>query len=158
MSFGRRRATLLLTSIAAAISVLFASASPAGAHPICCGNYWVDSHVLYAYGPVWQGNVDAFWQTILWYDGYLDISGIDGEFGYGTRDATANWEWYSGAPHWDGTVDGSIWDFADDYVDDLGGGAYQYRGALGNLPLSSAGAGLWFLNPSDGTWHDTDHY
>jgi hypothetical protein len=73
------------------------------AHPI--SGSWSDNHVLRRN---WTGDVVAFWQNILYAEGYLDdcgADGIDGIFGANTERAT---RMYQADYHVTGGADGVV--------------------------------------------------
>lgn len=97
-----RRAAVPLAAIAVAVGVAAATATPAAASNSYTGNAYV-----YGAGDATddfndegavnvntnsQSNVTCLWQMILWEDGLLPKSGIDGSFGTNTYNATVAWQ------------------------------------------------------------------
>ena len=105
--------------------VLALSATPASAS----GNY---SGLAYVYGggvftDDWDNegivdtndnsasNATCLWQKILWADGELAASGIDGDFGSGTKAATARWQTKFGLTS-DGSAGKNTWTMAGNWL------------------------------------------
>lgn len=79
-------------------AMLGLSTSPAAASGDISGrayvhllNMWGDEGYLSTSRHTYS-NATCLWQKILWADGYLTNSGIDGIFGQGTYDATREWQ------------------------------------------------------------------
>lgn len=149
----RLRRAVLAPFIAAAILVA-PLVSGASADPVGGYTGWSGNHGLpYA---ISAGDLVAFWQSILYVDGYLSLcgsNGIDGYFGTGTGNATYNWQSAEGITA-DYTAGPQTWGQANIY--NFGGSTYY--GTNQQLPLASGGAGLFFRNPVNTTFQTTDHY
>jgi Putative peptidoglycan binding domain len=63
----------------------------------------------------WHTDLVVMWQAILYAEGFLSCSGIDGEFGSGTAAATKKWQSRYGLSA-DGIVGGATWAKADNYL------------------------------------------
>ncbi|MGH9224368.1 MAG: peptidoglycan-binding domain-containing protein [Acidimicrobiales bacterium] len=128
--------------------------SPAHADPVGGLSGWSNNHGL-PY-QISAGDLVGFWQSILYVDGFLNLcggAGIDGYYGGNTSNATYSWQLNEGIGA-DGTVGPQTWGQANRWTF----GTSTYFGINQQLPLSSGGAGLWFLNPVNGVWQTTDHY
>ncbi|WP_105975354.1 peptidoglycan-binding domain-containing protein [Streptomyces geranii] len=141
--------------------VLALSATPASAS----GNY---SGLAYVYGADvfaddWdnegivdinnnkQSNATCLWQKILWADGELAASDIDGDFGSTTAAATARWQARFGLTS-DGSAGRNTWTEAGNYLRNDLGGSYgiivsYYSGSSRDISLS---------RDNDGYYHFTD--
>ncbi|MGK5529715.1 peptidoglycan-binding domain-containing protein [Streptomyces sp. URMC 129] len=74
------------------------------------GNEGILSTSTHAYS-----NATCLWQKILWADGFLSSSGIDGVFGANTREATEDWQALEGLTA-DGVVGQGTFGRADNYL------------------------------------------
>jgi hypothetical protein len=115
---------------AAVTTAVVMSASPASASGDYSGrayvygggafsNDWGDEGILSTSRPT-SSNATCLWQKILWADGRLSWSGIDGIFGSGTRNATILWQrdWGLGD---DGVVGKDTFGAADRWLRDISG-------------------------------------
>ncbi|WP_406329558.1 peptidoglycan-binding protein [Streptomyces sp. NBC_00203] len=113
---------------ALAVATLVLSTTPAAASGTYSGRAYVYGASTYtddwndegivSTGSNTTSNATCLWQKILWADGKLASSGIDGIFGSGTAAATKNWQ-----SDWGLTADGSAgqntWTEAGNWLDDL---------------------------------------
>ncbi|MEU0675828.1 peptidoglycan-binding domain-containing protein [Streptomyces sp. NPDC006172] len=154
-----RRARFTVGAVGAlTAAVLGLSASPAAASGTYSGRAyvygggafagdWSDEGIV-STGTNRQSNATCLWQKILWADGKLAASGIDGDFGTGTYNATREWQ-----STWNLQVDGSAgrntWTEAGKWLRDIdGNGAVDtYIGLVRNFTLS---------RDSDGRYHFPD--
>ncbi|GAA2417865.1 hypothetical protein GCM10010420_55290 [Streptomyces glaucosporus] len=86
-----------------AAAVLGLSTTPAAASGDYSGRAYVhtasgwDDEGLLSTGRHASSNATCLWQKILWADGFLENSDIDGVFGPKTREATVRWQRWRGA-------------------------------------------------------------
>lgn len=165
---------------ALAAAVLAVSATPAAASGTYSGLDYV-----YGAGPYigdWtnegvvdrnthaSSNATCLWQAILWADGFLTASGVDGVFGTGTYNATKAWQneenYYN--PDANLTVDGSAgkatWGRADLRVGMTGGSEAagqilyaRYLGNVRNVTLKRATDGNYQFIDADGAWRNAGY-
>ncbi|MCZ7414003.1 MULTISPECIES: peptidoglycan-binding domain-containing protein [unclassified Streptomyces] len=91
------------------------------------GDDWGDEGVLTTSTNA-NSNATCLWQKVLWADGFLPWSGIDGVFGKNTRAATVAWQQYHGLPD-DGAVGKDTFGMADGgLLDTNGNGAVDTFG------------------------------
>lgn len=95
-----------------------------------------------------RSNVTCLWQTILWADGYLPQSGVDGSFGPQTKAATQAWQRARGLSA-DGSAGKLTWTKAGTKISfhgASGGKAYGgYDGSKVNFMVrrTDSGGGNW---------------
>ncbi|MFI5673090.1 peptidoglycan-binding domain-containing protein [Streptomyces cellulosae] len=119
-----RRIRAGLTVLLAGAATLALSASPA----LASGTYSGRDYVYGAdgFGDDWgdegvlstsmntYSNATCLWQEILWADGYLSVSDIDGAFGAKTKAATKAWQTKKKLPDVDGVAGKDTFGRADD--------------------------------------------
>ncbi|GAA1813527.1 hypothetical protein GCM10009682_38390 [Luedemannella flava] len=100
----------------------------------------------------------TLWQAVLYVDGYLTNTDVDGQFGPKTRDATKAWQSYRGLDS-DGYVGDDTWSKADNFlVWDTYGGFVTYSGRYGDVELERGtgykGEGAYLLSAArrGSTW------
>jgi peptidoglycan hydrolase-like protein with peptidoglycan-binding domain len=96
-------------------------------------------------------NATCLWQKILWADGELAASGIDGDFGSNTKTATANWQTKFGLSN-DGSAGKDTWTMAGNWLrnSDYGTGGNTVAYYIGTSHVISVS------RDSDGYYHFTD--
>ncbi|MFI0898897.1 peptidoglycan-binding protein [Streptomyces sp. NPDC020983] len=171
-----RRIAVPLAATAVALGVAAATATPAAASNSYNGNAYISGSDTPADDLNDEGavnmstntvsSVTCFWQNILYLDGYLSKSGIDGSFGPATKTATAQWQGDRGLSA-DGSAGkatfteagiafGSNWH----WTENTSGGRYWVGYRPSHVPVESAlevtrpfDGGAWsFLNKRTGKW------
>ncbi|GAA1611621.1 hypothetical protein GCM10009789_77470 [Kribbella sancticallisti] len=96
----------------------------------------------------WNTDLVMMWQAILYAEDLLAKSGIDGQFGPATRDATKLWQDRYDLPV-DGQVGPMTWDRADDGLNWMASGqAVGYRASTGGWVYFERGESVTY-NPYD---------
>lgn len=136
----RRLAGLLLAALVAVTTVVgFASTAQASTTAVDGGDALTDDwgdHYGELGNSLCNGCGDSngtdlvfMWQSILYAEGYLSKSGVDGYFGSGTESATKKWQARAGLSA-DGKVGSGTWGKADDRLrwwrDSAGNYAVRY--------------------------------
>ncbi|SCE89151.1 peptidoglycan-binding domain-containing protein [Micromonospora chokoriensis] len=146
-----RRAAVPAVGAALAIGINVTLATPAAASGSYTGLAYVhgtggvsddfDDEGVVNVGTHRSSNVTCLWQTVLWANGYLPSSGIDGIFGDQTDAATRNFQRDKGLGA-DGSAGRNSWTKAGDKLaqtDNQNGWRYVvYRGAKGSRSSYSA--------------------
>ncbi|MDG9678620.1 peptidoglycan-binding domain-containing protein [Micromonospora sp. DH14] len=146
-----RRAAVPAVGAALAIGINVTLATPAVASGSYTGRAYVygtgavsddfDDEGVANVGTHRSSNVTCLWQTILWANGYLPSSGVDGIFGDQTDAATRNFQRDKSLSA-DGSAGRNSWTKAGDRLvqnDDQNGWRYVvYRGARGSRSAYSA--------------------
>lgn len=120
----RNRVFVVVTTVVA----LIMSPSAANADPVDGGRYWSDEHRLCMDCDVNEGNVVAFWQSILIAGGESigPCPEVDGQFGPYTATNTDGWKGFYGL-NTDGIVGELAWDIADGHISYLGDTETYFR-------------------------------
>jgi peptidoglycan hydrolase-like protein with peptidoglycan-binding domain len=162
MSIGTKRSHMVAGTIGALAAVtLVLSASPASASNSYNGRAyvygadawhddWYDEGILSTSSNT-SSNATCLWQKILWADGLISSSAIDGVFGSGTRTATETWQAQRSQPV-DGVVGKDTFKFASyNAADwDLDGAVDHYNGAKYPINMTRDSAGRYNFYDGDG--------
>jgi len=103
-----------------------------------------------------SSNATCLWQKVLYADGLLSASAIDGIFGSGTATATEKWQvLYDSAHTADGSAGQNTWTAAGTYLrnssDSTDGNTVSYyRGYAHNISLSRDSSGYYHFYDGDG--------
>ncbi|MFI0901119.1 peptidoglycan-binding protein [Streptomyces sp. NPDC020983] len=174
-SFRRRvlaRVAVPLTAAALATGIAAATATPA----VASGSYNGNAYISGSGSPDDDlndegalnlttntvSNATCFWQNILYVDGQLKATDIDGSFGPDTQGATRTWQFLHGLTQ-DGSAGKATFTKAGTNVNLLslvGSDVYNgsYTGVNRNLPISRAANGVWsFYNLRDEKWYTTSY-
>lgn len=103
---------------------------------ICASSSKCSNWSLYS----WNNNLVVLWQTVLFSDGFLPASGIDGQFGSQTASATEAWQRWRGGLSVDGEVGFNTWSKADNYLVDTGDYEVYYNGRYGRITFQRYGS------------------
>lgn len=110
---------------------------------------WNNNHSLCSTCTVDFGNIVGLWQNVLWADGFLAAcgsSGIDGDYGPVTSDATTEWkDWWNvgGTAGHTGTY---AWEKANNRLfpsSGPGDNPHTYVGYTGEAAYSRQSSGAW---------------
>ncbi|CAM5506352.1 peptidoglycan-binding domain-containing protein [Streptomyces canus] len=101
-----------------------------------------------------QSNATCLWQKILWADGELAASGIDGDFGSNTAAATARWQTKFQVPS-DGSAGQQTWTAAGNWLRNSswlpdGSTVAHYIGTSHSLDLTRDSDGYYHFTDGDG--------
>jgi peptidoglycan hydrolase-like protein with peptidoglycan-binding domain len=163
-----RRSLTPLTAVALTLGVSAGLTTSASANGTYSGNAYVtgtgrvDS---YNHSMDWENegvvskltnpktNVTCLWQKILWADGDLPASGIDGAFGDNTYNATINWQRAAGGLSADGSAGRNTWGAATYWLYDSNGDGRvdTYLGAAHNFAVSIDSNGRYHFPDDTGT-------
>ncbi|MFI7503876.1 peptidoglycan-binding protein [Streptomyces sp. NPDC049687] len=153
----RRRIPVTFTLLLAGAATLVLTASPALASGTYSGRAyvygangfqddWGDEGIL-STGTNTYSNATCLWQEILWADGFLDVSDIDGAFGPDTKAATKAWQTQKGLSDRDGVAGKETFGKADDglrYWNESSGDLWVYYLGIYRQPT--------FIRKADGTY------
>ncbi len=162
MSERTKRARLAAGTICAlAAATLVLSASPASASNSYNGRAyvygadgwhddWYDEGILSTSSNT-SSNATCLWQKILWADGLISSSAIDGVFGSGTKTATETWQAQRHQPV-DGIVGKDTFKFASYNAADAdsNGSVDHYNGANYVINMTRDSSGRYNFYDGDG--------
>lgn len=162
MSVRTKRAHLAAGTIGALAAVtLVLSASPASASNSYNGRAYVygagawtddwDDEGILSTSSNTSSNATCLWQKILWADGLLSSSDIDGIFGNGTKTATETWQRERSQPV-DGVVGKDTFRFASYKVSDsdYDGAVDHYNGSKYAINVTRDSEGRYNFYDGDG--------
>lgn len=158
-----RLAACTISALTAAVVAL--SATPASASGTYSGLAYVygggvfaddwDNEGIVDTGHNKQSNATCLWQKILWADGELAASGVDGDFGSTTAAATARWQtkFQVGS---DGSAGQNTWTAAGNWLRNAdgttsGNTVAYYIGTSHRLTLSRDSDGYYHFPDGDGS-------
>ncbi|MEV6109165.1 peptidoglycan-binding protein [Streptomyces sp. NPDC051940] len=149
-------------------TILAVGTSPAAASGTYSGRAYVYGAGLYVDDWDNEGVVDrdtnrvsnatCLWQKVLWADGFLPLSGVDGVFGDGTYNATRAWQRAQTGLADDGSAGKASWHVAGFsvwlYGSDAAGATMtgQYRGDYAYFDIKRDTDGNYQFIDGDGAW------